>query len=88
MSMGKAPPCNKDCEHCPFPDCVWDGLDHEDYKELAALDKDLTRTPEQKKLAAQQRAYNLGFDDGDRAYSAAVLSTREEIMHKAGVVFL
>lgn len=36
---------------------------------------------------AALRAYNLGFDDGDRAYSSAVLSVREEIMHKAGVVF-
>ena len=55
--MRTLPPCNKDCEHCPFPDCVWDSLDYEDYKELAALDKDLTRTPEQKKIAAQRRAY-------------------------------
>lgn len=36
---------------------------------------------------AALRAYNIGFDDGDRAYSAAVLSAREEIMHKAGVIF-
>lgn len=58
MSAGRTlPPCDKDCEHCQFQDCIWDGLDYEDYKELAALDKDLTRTPEQKKVAAQQRAY-------------------------------
>ena len=56
-AMRTLPPCNKDCEHCPFPDCTWDGLDYEDYRELEALDKDLTRTPEQKKIAARKRAY-------------------------------
>lgn len=38
-------------------------------------------------VSAALRAYNLGFDDGDRAYSSAVLEAREEITHKAGVVF-
>lgn len=37
--------------------------------------------------AAALRAYNRGFDDGDRAYSAEVLAAREEIMLEAGVVF-
>lgn len=36
---------------------------------------------------AALRAYNLGFDDGDRVYSNTVLDTREEIMRKAGVTF-
>lgn len=36
---------------------------------------------------AALRAYNRGYDDGDRAYASAVLEAREEIMSAAGVVF-
>lgn len=35
--------------------------------------------------AAALRAYNRGFDNGDRAYSAEVLAAREEIMREAGI---
>lgn len=49
--------CNKDCFNCPYPDCINDELDYEDYRELAQIDKDLTSTPIKKKLAAQQKAY-------------------------------
>lgn len=37
--------------------------------------------------AAALRAYNLGYDDGDRTYSNAVLSAADNIMQQAGVVF-
>ena len=51
--------CNKDCFHCPFEDCVLDELDHEDYKELSAIESDfiVQKTDIQKKLAAYQKAY-------------------------------
>lgn len=52
-----APPCNKDCEHCPYPGCVWDGLDYDDYREQDARDRELTQTAAQKKNAAWCLAY-------------------------------
>ena len=51
------PVCDKDCFNCSYDDCILDDLDYDDYKELAAIDKELVRTPEKTKLAAQQRAY-------------------------------
>ena len=53
----KQPPCDKDCFNCKFPDCIYDGMEYEDYVEQSERDKALTETPERKKLAAQQRAY-------------------------------
>ena len=51
--------CNKDCFHCPFPDCINDDLDHEDYKELARIEREeiFTKTEKQRKVAAAQKAY-------------------------------
>ena len=50
--------CNKDCFNCPFPDCVLDELDAEDYRKAKEVDDLLhPQTKHQKKLAAQQRAY-------------------------------
>ena len=57
MSKKQEALCDKDCFNCKFPDCIYDGLDANDYAETSARDKILTQTPEQKKLAAQQRAY-------------------------------
>lgn len=31
--------CNKDCEHCPYPDCINDEMDWDDYEESAERDK-------------------------------------------------
>ena len=31
--------CNKDCEHCPYPDCINDEMDLEDYEASAERDK-------------------------------------------------
>ena len=51
--------CNKDCLHCPYPDCINDDLDYEDYKAAAELEREiiLPRTAKQRKVAAQQKAY-------------------------------
>jgi|GEM_PF-2356390 len=49
--------CDKDCFHCPYPDCINDQMDHEDYIEASKRDKALRSTPKSKKLAAQQKAY-------------------------------
>ena len=53
----KTPVCNKDCFNCPFPDCINDEMDHEDYIAAAARDKELRSTPKSKKVAAQKKAY-------------------------------
>ena len=53
----QAAPCGKDCFNCEFPECIYDRLDAEDYKQSDERDRLLTQTPQQKKLAAQQRAY-------------------------------
>ena len=50
-------PCDKDCFHCKFSDCIYDRLDAEDYAQSSERDKDMSRSPAQKKVAAQQRAY-------------------------------
>ncbi len=49
--------CNKDCFNCPYPDCINDQMDHEDYIEASKRDKELRSTPKSKKLAAQKKAY-------------------------------
>ena len=50
--------CNKDCFNCPFPDCVLDELDAEDYRKAKEVDDLLhPKTKQQKKAAAQQKAY-------------------------------
>lgn len=38
-------------------------------------------------VPAALRAYNRGFDDGDRRYSASVFKAADEIMEAAGVAF-
>lgn len=60
MSRKSAPPvCNKDCEHCPYPDCINDALDYDDYVASAKMEKEFIfpKTAKQKKVAAQQKAY-------------------------------
>ncbi len=51
--------CNKDCFRCPFEDCVLDEMDHEDYKELSAIESDYIapKSDIEKKVAAYQKAY-------------------------------
>lgn len=85
--MGRtAPPCNKDCEHCPFPDCVWDGLDCDDYREQDARDRELTQTAKQKKAAAQRRAYYEAnrekVNAQQRAYREAKKRSVEHMSHE------
>ncbi len=53
----KKPPCDRDCFTRKFPDCIYDDMEYADYVEQSERDKMLTKTSEEKKLAAQQRAY-------------------------------
>ena len=54
-----APICNKDCLHCPYPDCINDDLDYEDFKAAAQIEREiiLPRTAKQRKVATYQKAY-------------------------------
>lgn len=63
--------CNKDCLCCPYPDCILDGLDADDYREARARDKELFATPEQRKIAAKRRAYYEANKDEIAAYQRA-----------------
>ena len=71
--------CNKDCFNCPFPDCVNDDLDHDDYKALAELDKELTSTPKKKKLAAANRAYREANKDKVAAAQRVIKDVRARL---------
>ena len=49
--------CDRDCFHCPYPDCVVDDITAQEAQELAAINKYLTLDPKKEKLAAQKRAW-------------------------------
>ena len=51
--------CNRDCFNCPFPDCVEDTLDAEDYRLARQIEREviLPKTKREKEIAAKQRAY-------------------------------
>ena len=51
-------PCGKadTCEHCPYPDCRYDGLSAMEYKASYSADAD-ARHSNMDKRAAQRRAY-------------------------------
>lgn len=44
------------CEQCPYPDCMWDGVDAAEYAESYERDAD-ARHANMDKRAAHQRAY-------------------------------
>ena len=44
------------CEHCPFPDCTWDGVTRAEWAAAKAEDASARHFGESK-LAAQKRAY-------------------------------
>jgi DNA-binding XRE family transcriptional regulator len=76
--------CNRDCFNCPFPDCVLETLEAEDYR-MQREAAELLKTPEQKKIAAKKRAYYEANRDEiaakQRAYYEA---NRDEIAAKKG----
>ena len=74
-------PCGKadTCEHCPYPDCRYDGLSAMEYKASYSADAD-ARHSNMDKRAAQRRAYYEAnrekIADRQRAYYEA---NREKI---------
>ena len=61
--------CNHDCLNCPYPDvpaeCLDAPLTVDDYKWLAELDREIInpKTAQQRKIAAQQKAYREANKD-------------------------
>ena len=54
----KEPACDRDCMNCIYSDCILDeGPDAAEYRQMAEMEKELFRTHEQKKVAAQKKAY-------------------------------
>ena len=72
--------CNGDCFNCIHPDCIRDDIRPEDYQFARNAEKEYLISPEQKKLAAKQRAYRKANRDEiaakQRAYREA---NRDEI---------
>ena len=69
--------CSKDCFNCPYEDCIYDGMDAEDYAQARERDKELrdgNKTSRERKAAAYQRAYYEANKDEiaakNRAYRA------------------
>ena len=69
-------PCGKadTCEHCPYPDCRYDGLSAMEYKASYSADAD-ARHSNMDKRADQRRAYREAnrekIADQQRAYREA-----------------
>lgn len=51
--------CDRDCLHCPHPDCVCDEMDYADYQDADRIEREIIhpRTARQERIAAYQRAY-------------------------------
>lgn len=65
----KEPVCDRDCLNCIHPDCILDeGPDAAEYRQMAEMEKELFRTDEQKKVAAQQKAYREANREAYNAY--------------------
>ena len=65
--------CSKDCFNCPFPDCINDALDAEDYRLARQIEAEITLPKSQKEtqIAAYQRAYYEANKDEIAAYQRA-----------------
>ena len=75
--------CDHDCFHCKFDDCICDDMTQDDYAEARERDFALTRTAEQKKIAAKQKAYREANRDEIAAYQKAYYeANRDEIAAK------
>ena len=78
-------PCDKDCFHCPYDDCVLDRMDADDYDDIRRIERDFIapRSRRREEIAAKQRAYYEANREElaakKRAYREA---NREEIAAK------
>ena len=77
----KAPCGARDvCDHCPFPDCTWDGVTRAEWDAAKAEDAS-DRHFGESKVAAQQRAYREANREKVAAQPRAYYeSHKEQIM--------
>ena len=82
--------CNKDCFNCPFPDCINDEMDHEDYLNSATIEKEiiLPKTAKQKKLAAQKKAYYEANREKLAAQQKAYYEANREKLQEYGRAYM
>ena len=71
--------CDHDCFRCKFDDCICDDMTPDDYAEARERDFALTRTPEQKKIAAKQKAYYEANRDEIAAKNAEIKALRKRL---------
>ena len=68
------------CDHCPFPDCTWDGVTSAEWDAAKAEDASARHFGESK-VAAQQRAYREANREKIAAKQRAYYeSHKEQIM--------
>lgn len=65
------------CEQCPYPDCMWDGVDAAEYAESYERDAD-ARHANMDKKAAQQRAYRAANREKYNAYHREYYRRKKE----------
>lgn len=80
--------CNKDCFHCTYDDCIYDGMDADDYKEAAERDralKDSEKSSRQRKIAAKQKAYREANRDENRQLGYLLQKCRKSEVRHGGL---
>lgn len=72
--------CDRDCLHCPYPDCVCDEMDYADYQAADRIDREIIhpRTARQERIAAQQRAYREANRERYNAYQRKYYHRKRE----------
>ena len=72
--------CDRDCLHCPYPDCVCDEMDYADYQAADRIDREIIhpRTARQERIAAQKRAYYEANRERIAAYQRAYCESNRE----------
>ena len=70
------------CEHCPFPDCTWDGVTRAEWDAAKAEDASARHFGESK-LAAQQREYREANREKIAAYKREYYEKHKEQIMEA-----
>lgn len=81
--------CDRDCFHCPYPDCILDDADISlgEWAESTARDKRMQaaeRSDREKKIAAYQAAYCQANKEKIAAYQAARRKERRDAEKRRG----
>lgn len=84
MCTPNKPTCDRDCFHCPYPDCILDEEDMspEEWHDSAERERSIKREG-RSKVAAQQAAYRQANKEKIAAYQAAWCRANKEKKGKA-----